>query len=307
MTAMMGHCSLAVMLAAAACTLSGCVAVAAIPAVAGGVAAKKASDYANTTRTRRRVELDARSGATPLPPLPASTRSDAIVSKPVSPPAQLSVPSSAFTPVTRDTRPMRPGVVYTGALPRPNATSSNANVAPAASTRTNWTNIGHYVAAQTTTPVNSVLLRRGSSSDAPTWIPCANKSRAIVVRLETTMSKSGDRWTLDPSALRWLDVFQTLEFPVIFTATSPTEGRAAIEAAFRAANLSTLLQQGELRLGLTPAAMPGERASIAAKHCLVAIVGWDGNDFPNGLLPDNSPPALQQMWGAGWFHISADE
>ena len=52
--------------------------------------------------------------------------------------------------------------------------------------------------------------------------------------------------------------------------------------------------------------MPAERASIATKLCVIAIVGRDANYFPNAMLPQTSPPALMDKWGAGWFRVSAD-
>ncbi|WP_156818937.1 hypothetical protein [Sphingomonas sp. Mn802worker] len=91
----------------------------------------------------------------------------------------------------------------------------------------------------------------------------------------------------------------------MFTSPAPTAARSDIEAAFRHAGLAKLLDLGEVRLGLTAGAMPAERAVIAAQRCIVAVVGRDTSDFPNGLLPDTSPPALRSKWRAGWFLVGA--
>ncbi|MBW6525050.1 hypothetical protein KZ810_16255 [Sphingomonas sp. RHCKR47] len=308
MTALVERGVQAAMLVFVACALSGCVAVAAIPAVAGGLAAKKAGDYAATTRAKRRGQTQPPSDAAPARSTPDPERAVAASAAPGIAPSQLSPsPSTVVVPLPEDTRAMRAGVIYAGDLPRPAASSHPTEPVPAALPPTSWADIGHYVAAQTTVPTNSVLLLRGSSSDAPSWVPCSGKPRAMLVRLETAMSSTGERWTFAPTALLWLDALQTLEFPVIFTAEAPTKSRTAIETAFRAANLSKLLQLGGLRLGLSPTAMPAERASIASRYCIVTIVGRDASDFPNAALPETSPPALRQIWGSGWFRIGTQK
>ena len=305
MTALVERGVQAVMLVFVACALSGCVAVAAIPAVAGGLAAKKAGDYAATTRAKRRGQTESPSDAAPARSTPGSKRAVPASAAPGIAPSQLAPsPSIVVVPKPED---MQAGVIYAGELPRPAAASDPTQPVPTALPRTSWADIGHYVAAQTIVPTNSVLLLRGSSSDAPSWVPCSGKPRAMLVRLETAMSSTGDRWTFAPSALLWLDAFQTLELPVIFTVEAPTKARTAIEAAFRAANLSKLLQLGGLRLGLSPTAMPAERAAIASRYCIVTIVGRDASDFPNAALPETSPPALRRIWGSGWFRIETQK
>ncbi|WP_294353120.1 hypothetical protein [uncultured Sphingomonas sp.] len=168
--------------------------------------------------------------------------------------------------------------------------------------RARWTDVGRYVAGLPGSLDDSALLARGSTSEAPAWVPCTGP-RAVLVRLETAMTQDGGRWRFDREAQQWLDAFQTLEVPVVFTSPAPTTARSDIEAAFRNAGLAKLLDLGEVRLGLTAGAMPAERATIAAQRCIAAVVGRDASDFPNGLLPDTSPPALRSRWGAGWFLI----
>lgn len=291
--------------------LSGCVAVAAIPAVAGGVAAKKAGDYAARTRARKQASgeqqarvlptsksASSRSGAvrittaTALPP-PDSARSPA---------AQPPVAPAPAAPLPTDLDTMRPGVAYTGALPSPFATPTAATATPATTQRARWTDVGRYVASLPGSLGDSALLARGSTSEAPAWVPCTGP-RAVLVRLETAMTQDGGRWRFGREAQQWLDAFQTLEIPVVFTSPAPTTARSDIEAAFRNAGLAKLLGLDEVRLGLTAGAMPAERAAIASQRCIVAVVGRDASDFPNGLLPDTSPPALRSKWGAGWFLV----
>lgn len=197
---------------------------------------------------------------------------------------------------------MRPGVAYTGALPSPYATPAAAIATSATTKHTRWTDVGRYVASLPGSPGDSALLARGSTREAPAWFPCTGP-RAVLVRLETAMTQDGGRWRFDREAQKWLDAFQTLEIPVVFTSPAPTTARSDIEAAFRNAGLAKLLGLGEVRLGLTAGTMPAERAMIAAQRCIVAVVGRDASDFPNGLLPETSPPALRLKWGAGWFLV----
>jgi hypothetical protein len=128
----------------------------------------------------------------------------------------------------------------------------------------------------------------------------------MIVRLDTVMSMNGDRWHVARAAAPWLDAFQTLQISVILIGSAPVEARARIKATFRDADLARLLELGELRLVSGPAAMPAERAAIAAKRCVIAIVGRDASDFPNAALPETSPLAVMDKWGAGWFRIDAD-
>lgn len=291
--------------------LSGCVAVAALPAVAGGFAAKKAGDYAATTRARKKASGEQQM-AKPAPRASRTRRSIAagsIVAGPLPPPTTSSTPPRAdeksftATPMPADMNAMRPGVAYTGALPSPYAPPTPA---PVSAKPMRWTDVGRYVAALPAAPVDSALLVRGSTSEAPAWVPCAGRPRALLVRLETAMTEANGRWQLDRDARQWLEAFQTLEIPVVFTSPAALTAQPAITAAFRDAGLSKLLELGALRLGVTPAAMPAARASVATERCIVAVVGRDASDFPNALLPATSPPALASHWGAGWFRLGAD-
>ncbi len=155
--------------------LSGCVAVAAIPAIAGGVAVKKAGDYAATTRARKRV-----SGEQQVRVLPTSTaaspRSGAarINTATALPPPDSTPSPTARAPITQiqppaatlpaDLSAMRPGVAYTGALPSPFAMPTASTADPAPTQRARWTDIGRYVASLPGSPGDSALLARGSTS-----------------------------------------------------------------------------------------------------------------------------------------------
>lgn len=296
-----GH--MVVLVSTASC-LSGCVAVAAIPAVAGGIAAKKASDYGTIARARRDQQATKRMA--PLP-TPASTPRDASASASTRSSARSTLHPTIDVPIPVDPRSMHPSIVDAKALP-PAGDAPQARSTPAATavSSSSWTNIGRYVAARSTAPTHSVLLVRGSSSDTPAWVPCSGKPRAMIVRLDTVLSLAGERWQILPAAALWLDAFRTLGIPVILIGSASVEARAGIKGAFRDADLDTLLERGELRLGLDPAAMPAERASIAAKYCVIAIVGRDASDFPNASLPETSSPALMDKWGAGWFRVVAE-
>ncbi len=293
--------------------LSGCVAVAAIPAIAGGVAAKKAGDYAATTRARKRASGEQQARVLPTSTVPAPRSGAARITTATvlpppdsarSPAAQAPLASASAAPLPTDLSTMRPGVAYTGALPSPFATPTASTASPAPTQRARWTDVGRYVASLPGSLGDSALLARGSTSEAPAWVPCTGP-RAVLVRLETAMTQDGGRWQFDREAQQWFDAFQTLEIPVVFTSPAPTTARSDIETAFRNAGLAKLLGLGEVRLGLTAGTMPAERAAIAAQRCIVAVVGRDASDFPNGVLPDTSPPALRSKWRAGWFLVDA--
>lgn len=307
------------MLGLASASLSGCVAVAVIPAVAGGVAAKKANDYAQTTRarkqaratggdgqTRRVAATDGRRDPSDAEPAPTRTTPSARAPAPARAVAAASVSPQPVpaAPLPADLGAMRPGVAYTGSLPSPYATP--AAPIPAGAPPMRWTDVGRYVAALPAAPVDSALLVRGSTAATPAWVPCADRPRAVLVRLETVLDETGGRWRFRPDARQWLEAFQTLEIPLVFTSPAAATAQPSIEQAFRDAGLTKLFALGDLRLGLTASIMPAVRAEIAAQRCIIAIAGHDASDFPNGLLPDTSPPALASRWGAGWFRLGAD-
>lgn len=215
-----------IVLVSTASCLSGC---AAIPAVAGGIAAKKAGDYGATARTRRDEQATAR--AAPTAP-PASLARVTLTSAPSS--DRSALPSTAGVRASNDPRPMRPGIAYAGALPPPSgALQPRPGPEPPARFSSSWTDVGRYVAGRMAKPANSVLLMRGSSSDIPAWVPCAGKPRTMIVRLDTVTTVVGDRWQITPAAASWLDAFQTLQIPVVLIGFPPAEARARIEAAFR--------------------------------------------------------------------------
>lgn len=304
----------AALLGAATAGLSGCVAVAAIPAVAGGFAAKKAGDYAAATRARKRARGEQQAQARPASVTAAPRSSGArIVTATALPPLDSGGTPAADTPVAlapaaplpADLSTMRPGIAYTGALPSPYATPTVPNANLATTQRARWTDVGRYVAALPGSLGDSALLARGSTSEAPAWVPCTG-ARAVLVRLETAMTQDSGRWRFDHEARQWLDAFQTLEIPVVFTSSAPKTARSDIEAAFRGTGLAKLLGLGDVRLGLTAGVMPAERAMIAAQRCIVAVVGREASDFPNGLLLETSPPALRSKWGAGWFLLGSN-
>lgn len=329
--------------------LSGCVAAAAIPAVAGGLAAKKAADYSASKRPQRPSRRQAERQAQAVAEAPAALPNDLAAMRPGAayagslpspvggPATELPVVAaggsastkegsgkdrgkrrsraaaapaapvalSSAPPLPADPREIRPGITYTGALPPPYAAPAT-EPAPARQQGASWTDVGRYVAGLPAAQTDSALLARGSNSDAPSWAPCAGKPRAVLARLETAATQKGESWRFDTQAQQWLEALQTLEVPVVFTSPAPASARAAIEGAFRTAGLAKLLDLGDLRLGLTPPAMPAERAGIAAKKCVVAVVGREASDFPNALTPEASPPALAGKWSAGWFRIAAD-
>jgi hypothetical protein len=282
----------------AAMPLASCVAAVALPLVAGGgVAHKMLLPRASSPVAANRPAA-----------LSVTTASSRAAITAGHTPAVLARPG--------DVTQMRPGVLYAGALPPPaDASPTPADTAPAAADTADtegrklwsWANVVPFVADRMlTAPAYGALLERGSSVADPRWMPCGDMPRAILVDLNTAAVAGPDKsWKIAGGAQRWLEALQTLNVRVIFTSAQPEQATGAIRAAFDKAGLGRLaFGDNSLRLGLSSASMPRERAAAAATYCVLAAVGRAPADFPNGLLPDTTPPALATTWGAGWFRLS---
>lgn len=255
-----------------ALALSGCIA-AAIPVVAGGAVARSAAKK--------------KAAAPPAPVKPADASRTTVVAAPLPPP----LPS--------DSAQIRPGQVYTGAMPRPGValvTPAPATMpAPAAS---DWSDVGHHVAAELS-PEHSVLLARGSDAADPRWVSCKDKPLAIVATVSSVLA--GD--AVDPSARQWLDALRVLEVRPVLIASTATEA-TAVREAFAKAGLGAPTDADTLMLATSDGRMPAIRADVGTRYCVLAVVGRTAADFPNGLTPTTTPPALAPLWGHGWFLLA---
>lgn len=311
---------LAAALLGSSAALSGCV-VATVPVLAGGLVVKKVRDDRSVAPAARASARQSRettpTAVAPVPrPVPVNVSEmqpgvayAGLLPPPWSAASDTTSPVTATLPLPADLSTMRPGIAYAGALPPPGGTATKAPTpAPSpfpTSAKATWADVGHYVAGlASATPARSALLLRGGTPTQPAWAPCAAKPKAVLASLDTIATPNGSGgWKLAGEARQWLDVLQTLEIRAIVTGSAPATAAPAIRSAFGAAGLGKLLGDGELRLGVAPAAMLNERAEVAARSCVLAVIGREATDFPNNLLPGATPPALQAMWGAGWFLV----
>lgn len=190
--------------------------------------------------------------------------------------------------------------------------------------------------------VNSVLIEPGSSLATPRFAPCGDKPLAVVLDIDETvllnlgyeandaalgLSYDAERWQ------RWeaTGVDKVSAVPGVVEAVS-TARKAGIVVVYNSNRTAATAQQTADaldRLGLGPVVhrdtlwlqgdAPGgsskdaRRQAIAAKYCVVALVGDQLGDFSDlfntpGLsvaarraLADSAP--ISQMWGLGWFML----
>lgn len=190
--------------------------------------------------------------------------------------------------------------------------------------------------------VHSVLIEPGSSLASPRFAPCGDKPLAVVLDIDETvllnlgyeandaalgLSYDAERWQ------RWeaTGVDKVSAVPGVVEAVS-TARKAGIVVVYNSnRNAATAQQTAEAldRLGLGPVVhrdtlwlqgdTPGgsskdaRRQAIAAKYCVVALVGDQLGDFSDLFnAPGLSVPARRalangaavgQMWGLGWFML----
>lgn len=211
---------------------------------------------------------------------------------------------------------MQAGVLYAGTLPTPSdaapstATLHQRTRPPVAEAKAGemwaWADVIPFVANRMlATPEHSALLERGSSLAEPRWAGCGDRPRAILADLGTAaVQSSNGTWRIGSNALQWLEAMQTLDLRVIFTSQEPESSTGAVEAAFEKAGLGKLVPNGGFRFASSAASMPEARATAAASHCVLAVVGRTPADFPNAALPNATPPLSAKVWGAGWFRVA---
>lgn len=141
-----------------------------------------------------------------------------------------------------------------------------------------------------------MLLARASDSADPRWIACEGKEPAVLAPVKVALGPvppSG----VGEQARQWLGALNTLGVKLVFVAGDNGEAEAA-RAALAKAGLPAPVPGDTLMVGGSAVSL---RANVAARYCVVALAGRVAADFPNALTPATSPPALQQIWGAGWF------
>ena len=275
--------------------LSGCIAAAVPLAAAGGVAASATARPDRTSREERRAAKRAAKQAkreqAAAPPLPTPK------------------------PLPSDPAQRRAGQFYAGSLPRPDGgiappaptaevqpapitppSVSNGDTPPVVSpARATWADLGHYVAGHLPA-TRSVLLVRGSDSADPRWMTCEGKEPAVLAPVSASLGPVPANG-IGEQARQWLGALNTIGVKLVFVAADDGQAEVA-RAALAKAGLPAPVAGDTLLVGGSAVSV---RANVAARYCVVAVAGRVAADFPNALTPATSPPALQQIWGAGWF------
>ena len=141
-----------------------------------------------------------------------------------------------------------------------------------------------------------MLLARGSDSADPRWIACEGKEPAVLAPVPVALGPIPANG-MGEQARQWLGALNTIGVTLVFVAADDGQAEVA-RAALAKAGLPAPVAGDTLLVGGSAVSV---RASVAAHYCVVAVAGRVAADFPNSLTPATSPPALQQIWGAGWF------
>jgi len=290
---------------AASPVLSSC--VVALPTVAAGVIAKK---QVNRKNARSRAGRAQQTEILPLTELPA--------------------PSSAPAPV-----PAGPaaGMQYLYGSGEAAALSIQAYQA-----------LWNYVYARVLDrrmgrEVAAVVLSSEATLVVPKFMPCGKKPLAIVLDVDETAvlnlgyeaadaqrtgsydearwsrweATGADKVAAVPGAVETLDAARRAGVVIVFNSNRSVTNAPATIAALKGAGL------GDAELGKTlwlresgaPSGKDSRRWEIAAKYCVVALVGDQLGDFSDLFNPGGVPVAIRRnlatqtmmapMWGTGWF------
>ncbi|MBO9713618.1 MAG: acid phosphatase [Sphingomonas sp.] len=188
--------------------------------------------------------------------------------------------------------------------------------------------------------VKSVVLAPDATLDAPKFMPCGKKPLAVVLDIDETVvlnlgyendaaRRVGDyddarwkRWEATgadkiaavPGAIETLDAARRAGISVVFNSNRSEANAGGTIAALAIAGLGAAEPGKTLWLraeGPGTSGKDGRRAEIAAKYCVVALVGDQLGDFSDLFNPGGVPVPIRRsmamntliasMWGAGWF------
>jgi 5'-nucleotidase (lipoprotein e(P4) family) len=322
-----------VLLLTAAPALSGCIAAAAIPiAAAGGMIGKKAvtgSDERLAERAPAPVAPGAAASGESTPGV-APFRVVGVVN------GAMPTPGSPLPPAPGQEAPAKPpaAMQYLYGSGEGAAISIQAYQA-----------LWSYLSARATDrkaglDIRSVVLSPEASLEVPKFMPCGKKPLAVVLDVDETAllnigfeaddaQRTGPyddsrwkRWEQTgadkvmpvPGAVETLDAARRAGVVVVFNSNRSEANAAQTVAALANAGL------GEAELGKTlwlrgdgpnASGKDTRRWEIAARYCVVALVGDQLGDFTDLFNPGGVPVPIRRnmasqtmvaaMWGAGWF------
>ena len=190
-------------------------------------------------------------------------------------------------------------------------------------------------------PVASLVLAPGSTLDAPQFVPCESKPLAVVLDIDETallnigyedndarhgLSYNEERWkrweatgsgavAAVPGAVAAIAAARRANVTPVFISNRSTLNAEATAQLLEEVGLG-LPRNGDTLLLRPDGAGSGKderRAMIAARYCVIAMVGDQLGDFSDlfnvvGMTPaarraaaDNDQ--LRSLWGAGWYML----
>jgi 5'-nucleotidase (lipoprotein e(P4) family) len=319
------------LLLTAAPALTGCIAAAAaIPLAAGGMIGKKkltGSDERRAERTPAGAQTAPQTAPAPAPV--TGTEQFKVVSG-------MPTPGGPLPVVQNDPAPTKPpaGMQYLYGSGEGAAISIQA-----------YQVLWQYLSARATDrkaglDIRGVVLAPGASLEIPKFVQCGKKPLAVVLDVdETALLNLGfeaedavrtgpyddarwKRWEQTgaqsvapvPGAVETLDAARRAGVTVVFNSNRSEANAAQTVAALEHAGLGnaelgkTLWLRGE---GPNASGKDGRRWAIAAKYCVVALVGDQLGDFTDLFNPGGVPVPIRRnmatqtmvaaMWGSGWF------
>ncbi|MES2444139.1 MAG: HAD family acid phosphatase [Pseudomonadota bacterium] len=324
--------ALALMLGAST-MLSGCIAAAAIPLAAAGTMARKRVLGSDERKAERAPAQEA--PAAPAPPGTATIPPFKIVGVVSGP---MPTPGGPLPLAPGESAPAKPpaGMQYLYGSGEGAAISIQAYQA-----------LWRYLSDRATDrkaglDIRSVVLAPDGSLEAPRFVACGKKPLAVVLDIDETAllnlgfeaddaQRSGPyddsrwkRWEQTgadkvapvPGAVETLDAARRAGIVVVFNSNRSEANAAGTAAALEAAGLGsaepgkTLWLRGD---GPNSSGKDTRRWEIAAKYCVVALVGDQLGDFTDLFNPGGVPVPIRRnmasqtmvaaMWGAGWFML----
>jgi len=190
--------------------------------------------------------------------------------------------------------------------------------------------------------IRSVVLSKDATLEVPKFVPCGKKPLAVVLDVDETAllnlgyeaddaQRNGPydetrwaRWEATgvdkvvavPGAVETLESARRVGVTVVFNSNRSMANAAQTVAALEGAGLGhaelgkTLWLRGD---GPNSGGKDGRRWEIAAKYCVVALVGDQLGDFTDLFNPGGVPVPIRRnmasqtmvaaMWGMGWFML----
>lgn len=320
----------ATLLLGSASMLSGCIAAAAIPLVAAGGIARKQINGSDERSAERQAPQPTPTAA------PIAQVEDFRVVGVVQGP--MPTPGGPTPVLAGEDKPRTPppGMQYLYGSGEGAALSLQA-----------YQQLWSYLAARVQDrkadlPIRGVVLAKDGTLEVPKFVPCGKKPLAVVLDIDETAvlnlgyeaddaqrgtgydDKRWKRWEQTgaqsvvavPGAAETLEGARRAGITVVFNSNRSESSAPQTIAALEHAGLGTPKLGETLWLrgdGPNSSGKDGRRWEIAAKYCVVAMVGDQLGDFTDLFNPGGVPVPIRRnmasqtmiaaMWGSGWFML----